>query len=148
MKKTFLVFFVSLFLCITGTSAAGITKRNKITTHQAKALALAALTPEQSRLPGVEALSGKDFGADSDEDSDDPRFMIITVVWATTTDGSVNVGLYEIDIYTGDVFNGAITCYEYENKKLVSLQKQVRRSLYLTPTAYKKIKTTGPLCEH
>ncbi|MDR2011943.1 MAG: hypothetical protein LBQ20_02605 [Rhodanobacter sp.] len=61
MKNTFLVFFVSLFLCITGTSTTGIAKRNKITTHQAKALTLAALTPEQSRLPGVEALSGKDF---------------------------------------------------------------------------------------
>ncbi|MDR2011945.1 MAG: hypothetical protein LBQ20_02615 [Rhodanobacter sp.] len=148
MKKTFLVFFVSLFLCITGTSTAGITKRNKITTHQAKTLALAALTLEQSRLPGVEALSGKDFGADSDEDSDDPRYMIITVDWEGTPDGSVNVGIYNVDIYTGDVFSGVMTCYEYENEKLTALQKQIRRSLHLTPTAYKKIKTTGPLCEH
>ncbi|MDR2011946.1 MAG: hypothetical protein LBQ20_02620 [Rhodanobacter sp.] len=148
MKKTFLVFFVSLFLCTADANASSEVKRNKITTHQAKALVMAALTPEQSRLPGVEALSGKDFGADSDESSDYPRFMIITVDWEGTPDGSVNVGIYAIDIYTGDVFDTMLTCYEIEDKKLKVLQKNIRHFLHLTPVAYKKIKTTGLLCEH
>ncbi|MDR2013838.1 MAG: hypothetical protein LBQ20_12610 [Rhodanobacter sp.] len=153
MKKTLmallalLVFLAPLYLCAAdGNTTDGV--KHKITVDQAWALVLASLTPEQRRLPNLQFLSSdKDNeNISSYEEPKNPRFLTFNVIWDGTPDGSIEVGFFDVDVYTGDVFSGTAGCYEYKNKKLEALQKQVRRSLHLTQTAYQKLKTEGPMC--
>jgi len=167
MKNTFITFFTLSYLCISIANAA--TKYNgnsddqcscsrgadavnnttrKITLKQAKALVWAALTPKQSKLPGLEIFkaSEKDETLNSYQDSFNSRFVTFYVIWGRTTEGSDTVGHFSIDPYTGDVFDKVAGCWEYKNKKLKTLQKEIRRSLHLTQVKYHKLKTAGPEC--
>ncbi|MDR0478725.1 MAG: hypothetical protein LBH31_02740 [Burkholderiaceae bacterium] len=133
--------------CPCAVGAAIITSATrKITLVQAKALVMAALTPEQRRMPGVAIdIPGKNSDdISSYERSYRPRFLIFNVVWAAKM-GSDNIGFYGVDIYTGDVFDLS-PCAEYYSKKLEALQNKIRRSLHLTDSEYKKLKTNGPEC--
>jgi hypothetical protein len=57
------------------------------------------------------------------------------------------VAYYTVDTYTGDVFDPILEYFEIKNKKLETLQRQIRRTLHLTQAEYKKIKTKGPTCD-
>jgi hypothetical protein len=111
----------------------------KITTAQARALVLASLTPDQKRLPKV--------GAEQYDDPNSSRFVFFTVFWEGTPKGSVVVGNYAVDPYTGDVFSATIGCEEKKNKKLQALQRQIRATLHLSQSEYQRLKTKGPLCD-
>src|ERR1700727_1899398 len=110
----------------------------RITTAQARTLVLASLTLEQKRLPGVgaEQYNGKNFSI----------FLFFTVFWEGTPKGSVVVGNYAVDPYTGDVFSATIGCKEEKNKNLQTLQTHIRTSLHLSKSEYQRLKTKGPLC--
>jgi len=69
------------------------------------------------------------------------------VTWEGTPKGSVVVGNYAVDPYTGDVFSATIGCYEEKNKRLEALQAQIRAKLHLSQSEYQRLKTKGPLCE-
>jgi hypothetical protein len=137
MKKAIgLLFLVSL--CV-ATSSTVECSPQRITNEQARELVLASLTEEQRRLPKVEA-----------EQFDAPyasKFLFLTVSWEGTPKGSVVVGNYAVDPFTGDVFSAVIECKEKKNKRLLVLQKQIRATLHLSQSDYQRLKTKGPLCE-
>ncbi|MGA2570849.1 MAG: hypothetical protein ABSF23_10040 [Terracidiphilus sp.] len=135
MKRVFVLLFACL--CVSDASAADKAE-HKVTPDQARALVLASLTPKQRQLPSL--------GADSFNDPNSSRFFFFTVTWAGTPNGSVVVGNYAVDPYTGDVFSATMSCYEEANNNLKALQKQVRAALNLTQGEYQKLKTKGPLC--
>jgi len=112
---------------------------NKITSDQARALVIASLSRQQRRLPSL--------GAESFDDPNSSRFLFFTVTWRGTPNGSVVVGNYAVDPYTGDVFSATMSCYEEKNTRLEALQAQIRSGLHLTDSEYHRRKTTGPLCE-
>jgi hypothetical protein len=138
-----------LFFHVVGAYATDSTQP-KITLSQARALILATLSPEQKHLPYLEILASNKNSENisSYKDSVNPKFLSFTVVWAQPIDGgSVIVGYYDIDPYTGDVFHGvAATCAGLKNQELETLQRKIRQSLHLTLAAYRKIKTKGPMC--
>ncbi len=136
--KRVIVFLLLVSLCAT-IAWAGEPPERKITTAQARALVMASLTAEQKRLPKLEA-----------EQYDAPgpsKFLFFTVTWEGTPKGSVVVGNYAVDPYTGDVFSATISCHEEKNKRLQALQVQVRANLHLSQSEYRRLKTKGPLCE-
>jgi hypothetical protein len=135
MKKVLVLFLILL----TATIQAADLPKHKVTTVQAKALVMAALNTQQRRLPGVEA--------ESYDEPDSSRFLFFVVTWEGTPKGSVVVGNYAVDLYTGDVFSATISCSEEENKRLKDLQAQIRAKLNLSQSEYKQLKTKGPLCE-
>jgi hypothetical protein len=127
--------------------AAMNARRTVVTLPQAIALAWATLTPEQLRLPDIQILSGdeKPENIGSYKSADDPRFLVFNAISEGTPDGSIEVGFYIVDSYTGDVFDGvSADCDGYHNKKLRALQKKIRRTLRLADSEYRKIKTDYP----
>jgi hypothetical protein len=136
MKRAFLLLFACV--CVSDASAANQTE-HKVTSDQARALVLASLTPKQRQIPSL--------GADTFNDPNSSRFLFFTVTWAGTPNGSVVVGNYAVDPYTGDVFSATMACHEEKTKHLEVLQRQVRATLNLTEAEYQKLKTKGPLCE-
>jgi len=136
MKRVLVLFLVSL--CATESWAAD-PPEHKITSDQAKALVMASLTAQQRQLPKVEA---------EPYDAPDPsKFLFFTVTWEGTQNGSVVVGNYAVDPYTGDVFSSTRECYEEKNRRLEALQAQVRAKLHMSQSEYRRLKTKGPLCE-
>lgn len=129
--------FALAFFCATTAGATDL-PAHKITEDQAEALVMASLTAQQRQLPKVEV--------DPDESPRSSRFLFFTVTWEGTPDGSVVVGNYAVDSYTGDVFSATRECYEERNKTLEALQAQVRATLHLAQLRYQQIKTSGPLC--
>jgi hypothetical protein len=121
------------------TAWAGDPPQRAITSAQAKALVMAALTDQQRQLPKVEAER-------EDAPSSSSRFLFFTVTWAGTPNESVIVGNYAVDPYTGDVFSSTRECYEEKNKRLEALQAQVRAKLHLSQSEYQRLRTKGPLC--
>ena len=111
---------------------------DRLDSEQATALVMASLSPRERRLPRL--------GVDPYKDPNSSRFLFFTVTWAGAPHGSVVVGNYAVDPYTGDVFSATMACQEEKNKHLEAVQRQVRASLRLTQTAYQKLKTKGPLC--
>src|SRR5882672_9229027 len=107
-----------LFVALTAVTAATAdhAPERRISTVQAKALVMAALTSEQRRLPKL----------GEDQDPASSWFWFFTVTWAGPPEASVVVGNYAVDPYTGDVFSSTASCYEYTNKRLRTLQAQVR----------------------
>jgi hypothetical protein len=133
------VIVLLLFCLYAATARAGEPPKHKVTTGQARALVMASLTAEQRRLPKLEA-----------EQYDAPgssKFLFFAVTWEGTPKGSVVVGNYAVDPYTGDVFSATIGCYEEKNKRLWALQAQVRATLHLSQSEYQQLKNKGPLCE-
>jgi hypothetical protein len=123
-----------------GTSIASATKLSpdRIDAAQAKALVIASLTPKQRRLPSL--------GVEPYRVPAPSKFLFLTVTWAGMPNGSVVVGNYAVDPYTGDVFSATSACQEEKNKHLKALQRKIRATLHLTKAEYKKLKTKGPLC--
>jgi hypothetical protein len=136
VNRIFIVLLTSFYA--TAGWAAGSPK-HKITNNQAKALVMATLTTQQRRLPKLEAVPDDTPGSSS-------QFMFFTVTWEGTPNGSVVVGNYAVDPYTGDVFSATRECYEEKNKRLAALQTQIRAKLHLSHSQYQKLKTKGPLC--
>jgi hypothetical protein len=130
--------FLLILLC-TGTVGATSPPERRITSDQASALVMASLTRQQRRLPNVQT--------EQDDAPGPSKFMFFTVIWEGTPNGSVVVGNYAVDAFTGDVFSATMSCDEEKNKRLEVLQKQVRVKLGLSLSAYHRLKTTGPLCE-
>jgi hypothetical protein len=110
----------------------------KITTDQARALVMASLSAEQRLLPKL--------GAEQYAAPDSSKFVFFTVTWEGTPNGSVVVGNYAVDPYTGDVFSAGIGCREEKNKRLRALQDQIRATLHLSQPEYQRLKTKGPQC--
>jgi hypothetical protein len=134
-------FKLAFILAFCATVWAGQPPQRKITIEQAKDLVMASLNAKQRRLPKVEP----DF-ADSEE-STSSRFRLSTVVWQGKPEGSVVVGTYWVDLYTGDIFSGRLSCEEKSNKRLRIVQAKVRAELHLSELEYRKLKTKGPFCE-
>jgi hypothetical protein len=111
----------------------------RITIKQAEALVIAALSPQQRRLPNIEA--------EADDTQQPSRFIFFIVTWAGTPNGSVVVGNYAVDPATGDVFSATRECYEFKTKELRSLQLKIRAALQLSEEEYQQRKSKGPLCE-
>jgi hypothetical protein len=127
-----------LFLLCIGTASAATPHENKISNEQAKALIIASLAPQQRRLPKLEAVP--------DDASTSSEFLFFTVSWEGMQSGSVVVGNYAVDPYTGDVFSSTRECYEEKNSNLAILQTQVRSAIRLSPSEYLRLKSRGPLC--
>jgi len=138
MRKI-IVLCLLMTLDLTTAIASGTAER-KMTVEQARALVMASLTAQQRRLPKIELVPD-----DTPESSS--KFMFFTVTWEGTQNGSVVVGNYAVDPYTGDVFSATRECYEEKNKRLERLQAQVRAKLHLSQSEYQRLKTKGPLCE-
>ncbi len=134
MKRAFLVLFA--FVCVLNVWADKAERR--ATTDQARVLVLASLTPKERQLPKLET---EPYNGPKSS-----RFDYFAVTWSETPNGSVVVGSYAVDAYTGDVFSATSSCREEKNKDLEALQKQFRTSLFLTQAEYLKLKTKGPLC--
>jgi hypothetical protein len=100
---------------------------------------MAVLTAEQKRLPKL--------GAEPYDDPHKPGFLFFTVTWAGTPNGSVVVGNYAVDRFTGDVWSAVIGCYEEKNEGLQALQVRIRAAMGLSASDYQQIKTKGPLCD-
>ena len=131
-----------LFALVTLCSVLGFASepaRPKLNRDQAERLALAALTAEQRKLPGV--------GADLSDNPYSPRFMFFTIVWNSGPKDSVVVANFAVDPYTGDVWSATSSCDELSNPELRALQRTFRHTLRLSPSEYKRLKTKGPLCE-
>lgn len=137
MRKQLLGFLIIAFSALSACAAGP--SPNKIDADQARALVMASLTPKERRLPSL--------GADPYNDPNSSKFLFFTVTWAGRPNGSVIVGNYAVDPYTGDVFSATMACHEEKNKHLEALQKQVRAALHLSQAEYRKLKTKGPLCE-
>ena len=135
MKNALLVLLAALYVTNAG---AADQAEHKVTTDQGRMLVLASLTPQQKRLPSIEA---NPYG------NSNSKFLFYTVTWAGTQNGSVVVGNYAVDPQTGDVFSATMECYEEKNRNLTALQKRVRAALHLTEAEYQKFKSKGPLCE-
>ena len=136
MSRKFVHLLVFAFLCVG--SAKG-ESQHKITATQAKALVMASLSPQQLALPKVEA--------EQYPSPNSSRFLFFTVVWEGVTNGSVVVGNYAVDPYTGDVWSATTSCREETNKSLNALQTKARASLHLSASQYHQLKTKGPLCD-
>jgi len=91
-----LYFFLVSFYATTAIASG--TAERKITVEQARALVMASLTAQQRRLPKVEA---DHF---DDPDNPNPKFWIFTVTWEGLPQGSVVVGIYAVDPYTGTFY--------------------------------------------
>ena len=139
MRRGIVLFFLVVFYATTAVASG--TAERKITVAQAQALVMASLTAQQRRLPKVEAVHF------DDPDNPSPKFLIFTVVWEGLPNGSVVVGNYAVDPYTGDVFSATSECNELKNKRLERLQAQVRAKIHLSQSEYQRLKTKGPLCE-
>src|SRR6185437_3266595 len=77
-----------ILACVVPAKGADPSNRT-LSTDQAKALVLAALSSAQRRLPKLEVRP--------DEGQSSPRFMFFTVSWEGLPDGSVIVGNYAVD---------------------------------------------------
>ena len=142
MKNIFITFLASLSIFFINAHAANAAQ-HKITLKQARALVWATLSPEVLRLPGIEILdANKDPENIASYEGTDPRYLNFSVM-SNASDG---VSYYTVDSYTGDVFDPTGDCAEHIDKRLMAFQKKVRRSLHLTDTQYRKIKTKGPNC--
>jgi hypothetical protein len=139
LMRRSIVLLILVVLCSTTARAIDDPAR-KITTDQARALVMASLTKEQQRLP---KLGAEQYGPPESSS----RFMNFTVTWEGTRGGSVVVGVYAVDSYTGDVFSATLGCYEFKNNRLKAMQAQFREILHLSRVEYNRIKTKGPLCE-
>ena len=136
MSRKFVHLLVFAFLCVG--SAKG-EPQHKITAAQAKALVMASLSPQQLALPKVEA---------EQYPSPNPsRFLFFTVTWDGVTNGSLVVGNYAVDPYTGDVWSATTSCKEEISKDLRALQIKARAILHLSALQYHQVKTRGPLCD-
>ena len=60
--------------------------------------------------------------------------------------GSANMGFYEVDPRTGDVFDGVV-CATYTSPALVRLQEAIRARIGLTDTECRKVQRPGPMCD-
>jgi len=138
MNRKVLALFSFVFLLA---QPAWADERPRITLQEAKQLVMAALTPAQRRLPSAQA----EFSA-SKEVFQSERFVGLTAIWSGEKNGSVVIGVYDVDPYTGDVFSATAECLEYKNQRLSHLQKRIHTRLGLTSDEYKKIKTKGNMC--
>ncbi len=117
-------------------------ERPRVTRAEAQQLVMAALTPAQRRLPSAQAgFSGGDDVFRSE------RFVGLTAIWDGPKNGSVVIGVYDVDPYTGDVFSATAECVEFENPGLIKLQRKIRTRLMLSDAQYKRLKTKGELCD-
>jgi len=135
-KAIVLLFLVALY---TTNAAAFQAATGKITVDQATALVVASLNSEQRRLPKL--------GAEQYAAPDSSKFLFFTVTWEGTPKGSVVVGNFAVDPYTGDVFSATIACHEEKNERLRTLQTQIRATLHLSQSDYQRLKTKGPLSD-
>jgi hypothetical protein len=144
MKRAMVLLLLVSIYAITTAITAAITvsavehPERKITTDQARALVMASLSAEQRLLPKL--------GAEQYAAPDSSKFVFFTVTWEGTPNGSVVVGNYAVDPYTGDVFSAVIGCREEKNKRLRALQDQIRATLHLSQPEYQRLKTKGPQC--
>ena len=72
-----------------------------------------------------------------------PEFYGLQATWPNPH-GSPNLGYFEVDPRTGDVWNG---CERFESPTLVNPQKAIRKRIGLTDEQYKKVPKLGPMCE-
>jgi hypothetical protein len=136
--KNFIQLIVVTWLCGALANAGDLTE-HKVTLEQARTLIIEALTPQQRHLPKIEV---EQYASPSPS-----RFLFFTVTWAGTTNGSVVVGNYAVDPFTGDVWSAVTSCEEETNRGLRLLQARLRSALHLSQSQYRQLKTKGPLCD-
>lgn len=136
MKRLTVLFLI--LLCATAAGAVA-PPEHRVTINQAKALVIASLTAQQRRLPRL--------GAEPSSPPGPSRFLYFEVTWEGVPNGSVVVGNYAVDLDTGDVFSATASCDEESNKRLETLQAQIRAKLHMSWSEYQRLKSKGPLCE-
>ena len=82
---------------------------------------------------------------DQYHDPNEPEFFSFQALWPNLQ-GSPNLGFYEVDPRTGDVWNGVI-CERFESPALKRLQRAIRQRIGLTDESYRKLQRPGPMCE-
>jgi hypothetical protein len=109
-----------------------------ISENAAKQLILAALPSKTQHLSklGEEVKIADQYS----------RFYSVFVGWAGAPNGSMVVGYYYVDRFTGDVWDGVEQCHEYGNPTLRKVQAALRKRNGLSPSEYEKIKARGPMC--
>lgn len=132
-------FWAPFLLLLSSAAVASAATVGRIGEVQARTLVLAALSPQQRALPGLEAIE--------DEQPVTSGFRFYTVTWKGLPNGSVVVGNYAVDPRTGDVFSSTRECEEETNPRLAAVQARVRAEIHLSASAYRQLKTKGPLCE-
>src|SRR5262249_10031234 len=110
----------------------------QVTIEEARELVIAAQLQHARRLPG--------FSVDASRDLAYPRFLELWVHWDGPPGGSVNIGFYDVDPRTGDVWS-ATSCWEEHTRRLARLQKRLRRRIGLSDELYHRVKSIGPYCE-
>lgn len=110
-----------------------------ISYNDARHLVLASLPSSSRHLPKL--------GIDVQIDTQYPRFYIASVTWAGAPNGSVVVGSYEVDRYTGDVWDAVQECHEESTPALHRLQAKIREQIGMSSSDYQKVKKKGPMCQ-
>jgi len=73
------------------------------------------------------------------------NFIIFSVIWMGAPDGGAEVGSYEVNMRTGDVFS-ALFCKEYKGPGIARAQATVRKAIGLDAAAYRKYRSGGEYC--
>lgn len=118
--------------------AAYASNAPKVTVHEARELAQAAMPSLTARLPGLKF--------DAFENPYYPDFYFFELLWNSTGDVSPIADHYAVDSRTGDVWK-AVVCSELKTPKLSMVQNALRKKIGLTPKQYRKIRRPGPECE-
>jgi hypothetical protein len=135
LSNTLLAVFLSTTLSVCSTLAQQPTPQ--VNADQARQLVAKAIEPEgATKLPH--------FSLEESPNTKFPDFLFLQGLWDDPT-GSPVVGSYAVDRSTGDVWSG-IVCREYQTPGLRSLQKEIRRSIGLSDSRYRRIKKPGPMC--
>ena len=66
--------------------------------------------------------------------------------WTDNPGGSGNMGFFEVDLQTADVWDGVV-CSRYLTRSLVRLQQVIRRRIGLTEDEYRKLQRPGSICD-
>jgi hypothetical protein len=150
----FMKIVISLLFAMTCTSNAYSEdeKLQRLTIDQARALVFAALEPDLvfssvgSEKKWNFALHIEEGAVESNPpyrntylDPDDSSYFIFSVFWVEVSSGRrIHVRSYDVNSYTGNIFDPNGRCMNYNNKKLKILQNKYRQDiLHLTPSAYR-----------
>jgi hypothetical protein len=86
-------------------------------------------------------------GSKADVSSPDSGFYAFQALWTTAPpDINFNLGFFQVDPRTGDVWNGVI-CEKFTSPELLKLQRTIRQRTGLTDEEYRKTQKPGPMCE-
>jgi hypothetical protein len=124
------------FVAATATLGADDKPMRDITPEEARQVALAALSPEARRLPGLELESLGEVAG----------FYGFTVAWGVPRgEAGGTVEHLAVDHVTADVWSGVV-CREEKSSSLSKVQATIRKRIGLTDKVHKQLRRPGPMC--